>query len=97
MANLRLDLAENRLTGEIPDALAILPKLVFLDVTNNRLTGQLPKFRPSVRVLSDGNTFWAPSPSPSLSRDAAAAAASSKLNAGSIQIVIGVLVALLVT
>jgi hypothetical protein len=97
MANLteliRLDLANNRLTGEVPDTLATLPKLVLLDVTNNRLTGQLPKFRDSVRVLSDGDAFW----EPSSSSGASAAAASSKLNAGSIHIVIGILVALLVT
>ena len=99
MANLteliRLDLADNRLTGEIPDALATLPKLVLVDVTNNGLTGQLPKFRPSVRVLSDGNAIREPSSSGGAG--AAAATASSKLDAGSILIVIGILVALLVT
>jgi len=53
----RLVLANNSLTGEIPEPLTTLRKLQLLDVTNNKLTGQLPKFKPSVRVLSDGNAF----------------------------------------
>ncbi|KAM0925569.1 hypothetical protein ACQ4PT_004104 [Festuca glaucescens] len=52
-----LMLANNSLTGEIPESLTKLPKLELLDVTNNKLTGQLPKFKPSVRVLADGNEF----------------------------------------
>jgi hypothetical protein len=52
----KIVLANNNLIGEIPESLTKLPKLELLDVRNNKLTGQLPKFKPSVRVLADGNT-----------------------------------------
>jgi hypothetical protein len=52
-----LNLANNSLTGGIPESLTTLPRLQLLDVTNNKLTGQVPKFKPSVRVLTDGNAF----------------------------------------
>ncbi|KAK3142817.1 hypothetical protein QOZ80_4BG0351990 [Eleusine coracana subsp. coracana] len=55
-----LNLANNSLTGGIPESLTTLPRLEVLDVTNNKLTGQVPKFKPYVRVLTDGNAFSPP-------------------------------------
>ncbi|CAM0873741.1 unnamed protein product [Alopecurus aequalis] len=53
----RLELSDNRLTGVIPDALTTMPNLNFFDVSNNTLNGELPKFKPSVKVLAEGNRF----------------------------------------
>ncbi|XP_051207420.1 receptor protein kinase WSS1 [Lolium perenne] len=53
----RLDLSDNHLTGVVPDALTTMPNLIFLDVSNNTLNGELPKFKPSVKVLAEGNRF----------------------------------------
>ncbi|KAL5204845.1 hypothetical protein ABZP36_009716 [Zizania latifolia] len=53
----KLILSNNHLTGMIPHALVTLPNLSILDVTNNSLTGQVPMFKPSVKVLAEGNQF----------------------------------------
>ncbi|KAM0852098.1 hypothetical protein ACQ4PT_051988 [Festuca glaucescens] len=53
----RLDLSDNHLTGVVPDALTTMPNLIFFDVSNNTLNGELPKFKPSVKVLAEGNRF----------------------------------------
>ncbi|KAG8089778.1 hypothetical protein GUJ93_ZPchr0011g27997 [Zizania palustris] len=53
----KLILSNNHLSGVIPDVLITLPNLSVLDVTNNNLTGQVPKFKPSVKVLAEGNQF----------------------------------------
>ncbi|KQJ88573.1 receptor-like kinase TMK4 [Brachypodium distachyon] len=53
----KLDLSDNHLTGEIPEDLATMPNLNLFDVTNNNLSGELPTFKPSVKVLAEGNRF----------------------------------------
>ncbi|GJN04346.1 hypothetical protein PR202_ga21889 [Eleusine coracana subsp. coracana] len=55
--SLVLSLANNNLSGVIPDALTTLLKLKYLDVSNNRLTGQVPDFKSSVKVMATGNRF----------------------------------------
>lgn len=96
----KLQLANNSLTGEIPDALKTLPELVLLDVRNNNLTGQVPKFKPSVRVFSDGNKFGESSggadaapPGPGQASLNGGPSSSESLNTGNI--LIGILVAVL--
>ncbi|KAL7163341.1 hypothetical protein ACSBR2_039439 [Camellia fascicularis] len=50
-----LILANNNLTGTIPNELTTLPNLIKLDVSNNRLSGQIPSFKSNVVVQTDGN------------------------------------------
>ncbi|XP_071708920.1 receptor protein kinase TMK1-like [Rutidosis leptorrhynchoides] len=51
----RLILADNNLTGVIPNELKVLPNLVELDVSNNQLYGKVPIFNHNVKVNSSGN------------------------------------------
>ncbi|CAL5396837.1 unnamed protein product [Camellia sinensis] len=51
----RLILANNNLTGTIPNELTTLPNLRELDVSNNRLYGNIPSFQSNVLVKTDGN------------------------------------------
>ncbi|KAI8022858.1 Receptor protein kinase TMK1 [Camellia lanceoleosa] len=51
----RLILANNNLTGTIPNELTTLPDLRELDVSNNRLFGNIPSFQSNVLVKTDGN------------------------------------------
>ncbi|XP_024027400.1 receptor protein kinase TMK1 isoform X2 [Morus notabilis] len=51
----KLILADNMLTGRIPDELASLTQLDELDVSNNQLFGKVPKFSQNVLVKTDGN------------------------------------------
>ncbi|KAI3719869.1 hypothetical protein L6452_20774 [Arctium lappa] len=51
----RLILADNNLTGVIPDELKDLPNLVEIDVSNNQLYGKVPSFRETVKVKIGGN------------------------------------------
>jgi hypothetical protein len=85
----RLDLSDNNLTGVIPDALTTMPHLNFLDVSNNSLNGELPKFKPSVKVLAQGNRFGE-SGSGSESDSSTTNSSKSKSNVG---MIIGVLIA----
>ncbi|CAL5400089.1 unnamed protein product [Camellia sinensis] len=52
---MRLILANNNLTGTIPNELTTLPNLRELDVSNNRLYGNIPSFQSNVLVKTDGN------------------------------------------
>ncbi|CAL5396829.1 unnamed protein product [Camellia sinensis] len=52
---MRLILANNNLTGTIPNELITLPNLRELDVSNNRLYGNIPSFQSNVLVKTDGN------------------------------------------
>ncbi|CAL5396833.1 unnamed protein product [Camellia sinensis] len=51
----RLILANNNLTGTIPNELTTSPNLRELDVSNNRLYGNIPSFQSNVLVKTDGN------------------------------------------
>ncbi|CAL5400088.1 unnamed protein product [Camellia sinensis] len=51
----RLILANNYLTGTIPNELTTLPNLRELDVSNYRLYGNIPSFQSNVLVKTDGN------------------------------------------
>ncbi|MFS8029453.1 putative protein kinase RLK-Pelle-LRR-IX family [Helianthus anomalus] len=51
----KLYLADNNLSGMIPDGLKDLPFLVELDVSNNQLYGRVPEFKQSVKVRTEGN------------------------------------------
>ncbi|KAF5779622.1 putative non-specific serine/threonine protein kinase [Helianthus annuus] len=51
----KLLLADNNLSGMIPDELKDLPILVELDVSNNQLYGPVPEFKQSVKVRTEGN------------------------------------------
>ncbi|KAJ0491009.1 putative non-specific serine/threonine protein kinase [Helianthus annuus] len=51
----RLLLADNNLSGMIPDELKDLPILIELDVSYNQLYGRVPEFKQSVKVRTDGN------------------------------------------
>ncbi|KAI3818369.1 hypothetical protein L1987_12175 [Smallanthus sonchifolius] len=51
----RLILADNNLTGVIPNELKDLPNLVEIDVSNNQLYGEVPSFKENVKVKSGGN------------------------------------------
>nr|XP_043626762.1 receptor protein kinase TMK1 [Erigeron canadensis] len=51
----KLILADNYLTGVIPDELKDLPNLVEIDVSNNQLYGKVPIFGEHVKVESKGN------------------------------------------
>ncbi|MFS8029478.1 putative protein kinase RLK-Pelle-LRR-IX family [Helianthus anomalus] len=51
----RLLLADNNLSGMIPDELKDLPILIELDVSNNQLYGRVPEFKQSVTVRTEGN------------------------------------------
>lgn len=51
----KLILANNNITGVIPNELTNLANLVQLDVSNNLLHGKIPPFRSNVLVNTDGN------------------------------------------
>ncbi|KAG9140303.1 hypothetical protein Leryth_023933 [Lithospermum erythrorhizon] len=51
----RLLLANNELTGVVPNELTTLPNLKSLDVSNNNIYGKIPAFPSSVTVRTDGN------------------------------------------
>ncbi|KAI3813865.1 hypothetical protein L1987_18600 [Smallanthus sonchifolius] len=51
----RLILANNNLSGTIPEELKGLPNLVLIDVSINHLYGQVPEFKESVKVKTEGN------------------------------------------
>lgn len=88
----KLVLSDNHLTGMVPDALTRMPNLKFFDVSNNSLSGELPKFKPTVKVLAEGNRFGE-SGSGSKSDSSlsnSAAAQRLKSNAG---MIIGILIA----
>ncbi|KAM0013998.1 putative protein kinase RLK-Pelle-LRR-IX family [Helianthus debilis subsp. tardiflorus] len=51
----RLILADNNLTGVIPNELKDLPHLVEIDVSHNQLYGKVPSFKENVTVVTHGN------------------------------------------
>ncbi|XBH56088.1 hypothetical protein VPH35_078005 [Triticum aestivum] len=83
----KLDLSNNHLTGVIPDTLTTMSNLKIFIVSNNSLDGELPKFKPSVKVLANGNQFGK---SDSGSQSVSAGALKWKSDAG---MIIGILVA----
>ena len=51
----KLVLADNNITGSIPEELTTLPALTQLDVSNNQIYGKVPSFRSNVLVNTKGN------------------------------------------
>jgi len=88
----KLDLSDNHLTGVVPDALTTMPNLKLFDVSNNSLNGELPKFKPTVKVLAEGNRFGesASGSESDSSLSNSEAAQKLKSNAG---MIIGILIA----